>query len=505
MKQNNRGIALITALFALLLLTGIGLGLLYMTDAETMINANYRNSQQAYFGALAGLQSVRERMTPANTGTHLITGPTVAPGNNNSILYVINPAGGGDTVNPKNSGGTDYPDSQLCGELTALNLNCPNQNSPWFNSYVSDDASWANSAKALPYKWVRIEQKLNGSTAPYYNQTTPTRGATVLRTTPICWNGASEFPLTEISDPTCNTGLGSDPPGHTQVYLLTAYSAYNNASRYLQMEVAIDPPVVTHGAMDSADHVTLNGQLTVNGYDHCTCQCTTTGNGASQTTTCTNPSDPTGYYASTCDATHNAIYSASTVDDPTSSEKIIAGTTPAIAENQAWTWNVQSLYQRFSTQTGAVNVTASPYNWNCASGCGTRSGVTLGTLPTTFPPSPPTNTSGMNSQITIVPSDLKVTSDSSQGAGVLLVNGNLEINGGFQFYGLIVVTGTITFSGGGSHSANIVGGIIAGQHSIANLDNTLSGGVNIKFDYCALPHGSNTQPPRALALRDINF
>lgn len=498
MKRNERGIALITALFALLLLTGIGLGLLYMSDAETMINANYRNSQQAYFAAMAGLQEVRQRMTPS--AADLITVPTAAPGSNNSILYLTN-ASYGETVDPTDSTNSYY-DQQLCTEYTALSQNCPNHNSPNFMSLINDNQSSYNTAKALPYKWVRIEQKLNASNAPYYNQLHATN-TPVQRTTPICWNGSSEFPLTEITDPSCNSGPAgsSDPPGHTQVYLLTSYAAYNNASRYLQMEVAIDPPLVTHGAMDSADHVTLNGQLTVNGYDYCTCQCTTSHG----TTTCTNPSNSSGYYSSTCDTTHNAIYSAATVDNPNNSETVIAGTTPAIAQNQAWTWNVQSLYQKYSTQTGAVNVTGPPYNWNCSSGCGTQSNVTLGTPPTLMPPSPPTNTTGMTSQITVVPGDLQLTSNNSVGAGILLVNGNLDIHGGLQFYGLIIVTGTISFTGGGSNSSNIVGGIIAGQHSVANLDSTLGGGVNVTFDYCALPHSSNTAPPRSLALRDINF
>src|SRR5262249_18299376 len=76
MRRNERGIPLFFCLFALFILTGIGIGLLYMTDAETKINDNYRASQQAYWGALAGLENVRERMPPANTGAHALAVPT---------------------------------------------------------------------------------------------------------------------------------------------------------------------------------------------------------------------------------------------------------------------------------------------------------------------------------------------------------------------------------------------------------------------------------------------
>jgi hypothetical protein len=288
------------------------------------------------------------------------------------------------------------------------------------------------------------------------------------------------------------------------VYLLTAFASTNNGTtRVLQMEVAQDPPLVTHGAVDSQDHVNLNGQLTVNGYDYCSCTCTTSGSGSNQTTTCTNR--VTGAIAPTCDGTHYSIYSASTVQNPNNSETLVAGTNPPVVQNQPWTWDVNELVQKYSTAPGAVNVTNSPYNWSCSSGsCGTQSGATLG-VPPTFPPNPPINPTGpanMQSQITIVPGNLQLTGGSI-GNGVLVVNGNLDIHGGLQFYGVIIVTGVISFTGGGSSATNIYGAVIAGQQSY--VDNTLGGSANINFDYCALPGGSQTQPPRSLALRDINF
>src|SRR5947208_14017279 len=92
MRRNERGIALLLCILSLMVLTGIAIGMMYMTDSETMINANYRSSQQAYFSALSGLQSVRERMTPANVAPHLIVGPGVTPGNPLSVVYVVNPS-----------------------------------------------------------------------------------------------------------------------------------------------------------------------------------------------------------------------------------------------------------------------------------------------------------------------------------------------------------------------------------------------------------------------------
>ena len=125
MRRSERGIALLLCILSLMVLTGIAIGMMYMTDSETMINANYRSSQQAYFSALSGLQSVRERMTPANVAPHLIVGPGVTPGNPLSVVYVINPSPA-DVVDLAaiTSANNPFYDNELCTELAAQGQNC---------------------------------------------------------------------------------------------------------------------------------------------------------------------------------------------------------------------------------------------------------------------------------------------------------------------------------------------------------------------------------------------
>jgi hypothetical protein len=48
----------------------------------------------------------------------------------------------------------------------------------------------------------------------------------------------------------------------------------------------------------------------------------------------------------------------------------------------------------------------------------------------------------------------------TSGCGILLVDGDLNVNGGFHWYGIILVTGSVVFSGGGEK--NVTGGILAG-------------------------------------------
>jgi hypothetical protein len=65
----------------------------------------------------------------------------------------------------------------------------------------------------------------------------------------------------------------------------------------------------------------------------------------------------------------------------------------------------------------------------------------------------------------------------SKGAGVLLVDGNLELNGGFTWYGEIIVTGSLTFTGGGEK--NITGGVLVGESATVNTD--VGGDVGILY------------------------
>src|SRR5216117_1545880 len=86
-QRNQSGVAMIIALFALLLLTVIGLGMMYSTNMETSINYNYRDKQVAFYAALAGLQEARDRIQPA---THNIVAPTQLPSTTlQNIIWIV--------------------------------------------------------------------------------------------------------------------------------------------------------------------------------------------------------------------------------------------------------------------------------------------------------------------------------------------------------------------------------------------------------------------------------
>jgi hypothetical protein len=78
-------------------------------------------------------------------------------------------------------------------------------------------------------------------------------------------------------------------------------------------------------------------------------------------------------------------------------------------------------------------------------------------------------------------SQLKMAA-GARGQGLLLVEGDLEIVGGFEFYGLIVAKGGIKINGNGN---KVVGALLAQDVAIDD-ENSISGNTTLQFSSCAL-------------------
>jgi hypothetical protein len=363
---------------------------------------------------------------------------------------------------------------------------------------------------------VRITQKANNSVNPgggvLYglvsgNVATPNN-------IPICWDGTNQVPK-PAGYVVCDD---NPPPANGQnlrtVYMVTSLAVTpTGARRMAQLEVALDPPIITNAAVDSQDHVNLNGQLTVNGFDACNCTLISTcdkqgknpGTGLFACLPCS-----TCYTGPKCDKSKYAIYASQPVDPPGASETIIAGPNPPIVQNAPWLYDIPALIDKY--KNSGVNVTGSPYSYNCSTPapnvdnpnqttCGTQSSQIYGVAPP-LPPPAAFEGSTVGAQVTYVPGNIKLTSTAS-GNGILVVDGDLEINGGMNFYGLILVRGTISFTGGAGSKPNIYGAVLAGQQSFVNT--TLGGTAEIDFDSCALNRNLFQQPPSAIAFRELPY
>ncbi|HEV8305562.1 MAG TPA: pilus assembly PilX N-terminal domain-containing protein [Gemmatimonadales bacterium] len=77
-----------------------------------------------------------------------------------------------------------------------------------------------------------------------------------------------------------------------------------------------------------------------------------------------------------------------------------------------------------------------------------------------------------------------VTLNGVQGQGILLVDGDLEVQGDYQFYGVTIVRGRLKTAGGGSTDAHFWGAVMAENVDIEFQN--LSGSATLNYSKCAI-------------------
>lgn len=77
--RGERGMAIVLALMAMLLLSALGAGLVLTTSTETLITANYRDNSEAMYAADAGIERVLEDLLLASDWNQLLTGAERSP------------------------------------------------------------------------------------------------------------------------------------------------------------------------------------------------------------------------------------------------------------------------------------------------------------------------------------------------------------------------------------------------------------------------------------------
>jgi hypothetical protein len=114
LAHDERGIALIIALMAMMLLTALGVALVMVTNTETQIAANFRDGQEALYAADAGVERVVQDLLMVPRWNDILTG-TVRSGFIDTTMTPTLPGGG--TVINLNSATT-----ALQAETDTLNL-----------------------------------------------------------------------------------------------------------------------------------------------------------------------------------------------------------------------------------------------------------------------------------------------------------------------------------------------------------------------------------------------
>ena len=175
-RRSEDGIALLIAIFVLLLISVVAIALLVSSGTETALGANYRSSSAVYYAALAGLEEARGRLLAKNPNYFGNINPALIPTPFplGQTVYVINRLNVSDAVAPWDTS-NQYYDTEYQTEFGV-----PASSASWQSVYsVWDNDTDPEGIPGAVYKWVRInaatEQSLfiQVSSSGSYNNTTP--------------------------------------------------------------------------------------------------------------------------------------------------------------------------------------------------------------------------------------------------------------------------------------------------------------------------------------------
>ena len=245
--HGEEGISLLFAMFTLLLVTAIAMGMMFMSSTETAINANFKSEETAYFAARAGLEEMRDRMLPGNPNTLAANLPTALPGGANGVLYLVQPGVTPADITTFPSTTNPLVDDAFCHDWGAApvggmtyyppNVRCSNlpAGTGWFTT-VPSVATFSGSANPIDYKWVRVTLKRNDST-PHGAHTLA--DASQISDKVVCWDGTTEVAVpANATPPPCNLLSPTANP----VYMVTSLAvSVRGTRRMIQQEMAQDP------------------------------------------------------------------------------------------------------------------------------------------------------------------------------------------------------------------------------------------------------------------------
>jgi hypothetical protein len=485
LRNEERGMALLIALMALFLISAIGMGMMYMSTGETSINANYRDTQTAFFAMRGGLEEARDRLR--SNATHAIPNlPTTLPGTANSIVYITNPSAA-ETIDPRVTTNNPYFDDELCHETVAgMTYIAPGAGActsapptgivRW--PPVASISPYSGTSSSLSYKWVRITLKQNNT---FPNALVAPIDLTHTATSQVCWDSTTdqEVLLSYLNSlggpgtpyPDCDTArtIGSHVVG--PLYIVTALAITPSGSRRIgQYETAaedITPPPGAlsldgpgYGPPTNPNHVFANpssNQYYVNGNDG------SAPSGSPPAKAGCTPNQPAAPAIGTS-ASGVPDIDANLAGPPNRSDHYPGSMpSPAVADNTAQLST--GMYANPSTLNNLVSMLANGADAT-VSGCSVNGYTVNGHSSPCGPPAGGLGTIA-NPQITFVNGDFNM--GNASGVGVLVVTGDLNVTGNGQFTGLVLIVGQgiMNVNGGGN-------GTFYGSVFIANTNSHTS-------------------------------
>ena len=430
-KRSESGIALLIAIFILLLISALAVSLMVGAGTESSLANNYRSSAKVYYASLAGLEEGRGRLLPSNpnylnnTVANFI--PTAGPLAIGQVRYITN-AAAGETVAPATTG-NKYFDAEY-QQVTGTSITAVTSQTL---ASVSSVTSGGTTYPGPFYKWVRIMPATEKTLGVDVNAS----GGALDNTIPLYYDSATSS-LVESATP---------PSTAKQVYQVTSYAVMPNGSQKV-LEYAVAP--VTYN-LNFPSALTLAGSQVNFG-----------GANSNQ------------YYVNGADGSGNPP--AVSGCTPTST------TVPAIGTTGAG--NVTNIV---SGTSGSATYTGIPSNRTDHYLGGGLSTPSVGNTSLNSTLSTPASLDALVQQITAnadavitPPTGTATQTDlpamSATNPKTIVVDGNFAMTGNFTGYGLLVVTGNFSYSGTTGWAGII---LVIGDGTTTF---TGSGGGNAEFD-----------------------
>jgi hypothetical protein len=451
-RYSEKGIALLIAIFVLLLISVVAIALLVSSGTETALGANYRASSSVYYAALAGLEEARGRLSPKNpTYFNAATVPTPFP--LGQAVYVMNRLSG-ENVMPWDTS-NQYYDKEFGSEFFPLAASSVGV----YPAYSVWDYTNSPSLPGPMYKWVRITAATEQSLYLDVNS-----DGVYDHTIPIYYDPAQ---VDSHGNPAPSLIVTLSPPSTAvQVLQITALGYMPNGSQKL-LQYVVAP---TGQTLSFPAALTMDGPNVGN---------TSVGNNAAFPLTMPYGatffvSGMDQYSAGSCSPGTNAVraigYTVNTGGDPSGTNLLNA-----------------IPHSNYGEYPGVGSHHPPPPDVNF-----------VGNPP---PPGPPTlapnlqTLSGLNSVVTTLSqiADVVVSGPATQGAMpaamsptnpmTVVVNGDLDLTGWTGTgYGLLLVTGTFTYDPNASWNGIILvigKGIFYSAQGYQGVSSQINGAVLI--------------------------
>jgi len=501
-SRQERGVALLIAIFALLLISVVAIALIVSSGTDTTLASNYRTSASAYYAALAGIEEARGRLLATNSNPIPLP---ASPMGLAQVVYIINPLGG-EVIAPENtSSPTTYPDNEYKQEFGV------DVSGRIVTIYTS-----VSPAAPMPgplFKWVRInavtEQTLgNGTTGVDVNA-----DGSVDSVTPLFYDPANMNAARNAMAPGLIETI-APPATALQALEITSYAVLPNGSQKM-LQYVVRPLVAFPN-------------LTAQGF---TAALTLAGNNV----TFDGPGS-TSFFIQGQDSPQCAPQSPmvpaigftnASVSD-TSSSNITAGATPAsnylgMPNNPPPPPSPPPTTPSSGSIADVGNTNGLKMNWNWLTPSGldaivqdiTNNADSVISGPAS-PSSFPSGMSASHPMTIVVNGDLDLNGWHNTGYGLLLVTGTLKYDPDATWEGVVLVIGQGSFVSTRSGSGGIDGAVFLAKtrDSTNNLLSTLgaasfsqtggsSSGRGIYYNSCLVRSAMGPITYKVISFREI--